>query len=333
LLGDDLRGPVTGRTVALVAIQLELNLDVLASADAYQRYLEAQIARAVDAAGPADARLVVLPECAGHLALYAGAPPRAQKAKTLAGALASMAVRRPLDVLRGALTARALDARRAVLAAFAPEAERAWNSIFAPLAKQYRTWIVAGSLFRLGRSGTVTNASMTYDSDGRLVATTDKVNLLPGVEDDSKTGVGLSRGSGDAVPIVDTPFGTLCTLIGYDGFCKPHTGVERFDPVAPQIAARGGVTIVANPAGNTYPWRERWPFDDRVRVDQWEAEGLPATLRRTPFARFGVTAHLVCKVLDRHFDGVSEILAGDGTRLARADAPDRGAVVTTTVEL
>jgi predicted amidohydrolase len=324
---------VTRKSVALVAIQLELNPELLASIEVYQRHLERQVARAVETAGPADARLVVLPEGAGHLVLYAGAPPRAQKAKTFVGALASMAVRRPLDVLRGAVTARALSARRAVLAAFAPESERVWNSVFAPLAKQHRTWIVAGSGFRLTPSGGVTNASMTYDPDGRLVATTDKVNLIPGEEDDSKTGAGLSRGSSDAIPIVDTPFGTLCTLIGYDGFCKPHTGGERFDPVAPHIAARGGVTVVANPAGNTYPWRERWPFDDRVRVDQWEAEGLPATLRGTPFARFGVTAHLVGSVLDRRCDGVSEILAGDGTRLAGADAHDRGAVVTATVEL
>jgi predicted amidohydrolase len=320
---------------ALVAVQLEVNADVLASAEAYQRHLEAAVARALDgvAARPADARLVVLPEVAGHLALYALAGPRARKAKSLAGALASAAVRRPLDVLRGAVTARVLEPRHAVLAALAPDGERWWKSVFAPLAKQHRTWIVAGSHFRLAPSGELTNASLTYDADGRLVATTDKVNLLPGIEDGAKGGLGLFRGASDAVPIVDTPFGRLCTLICYDGFSKPHTGVERFDPVAPRIAARGGVTVVANPAANPYPWRERWPFDDRVRVDQWEAEGLPATLRDTPFARFGVTAHLVGSILDLKFDGVSEILTRDGRPLARADTPDRGAVVVASVEL
>ena len=317
--------------VALVAIQLEVRAEVLTSGEAYQRHLEAQVARAVDAAGPADARLVVLPEVTGHLALFALAGPRAHKAKTLAGALAAAAVRRPLDVLRGAVTARVLEPRHAVLAALAPDGERWWKGVFAPLARQHRAYIVAGSHLRMSPSGELTNASLTFDPDGRLVATTDKVNLVPGLEDGAKGGLGLCRGSAGAVPIVQTAFGKLCTLICYDGFCRPHTSVERFEPVAPRIAARGGVDVVANPAANPWPWRERWPFDDRVRVDQWEAEGLPGTLRETPFARFGVTAHLVGKLLDLHFDGASEILAGDGTKLARAEAPDRGGHVAATV--
>ena len=319
--------------LAVVAVQLEVTPDVLASDEAYKRHLEAQVARAVDAAGPAEARLVVLPEVAGHLALYALAGPRARKAKTLGGALAAAAVRRPLDVLRGAVTARVLEPRHAVLAALAPDGERWWKSVFGPLAKRERAYIVAGSHLRLSPAGELTNASLTFDPDGRLVATTDKVNLVPGLEDGAKGGLGLCRGKPDAVPLVETPFGRLCTLICYDGFYKPHTAVERFDPVAARIAARGGVDVVANPAANPWPWRERWPFDDRVRVDQWEAEGLPATLRTTPFARFGVTAQLVGALLDLHFDGVSEILAGDGKPLARAEAPDRGAIVAATVDV
>lgn len=317
--------------VALVAVQLEVGPAVVASSEAYQRQLEAQIARAVDAAGPAEARVVVLPEVSGHLALLALAGPRAHKAKTLAGALASAAVRRPLDVLRGVVTSSVLEPKLAVLAALAPDAERWWKTVCAPLARRHRCYLVAGSHFRVSPDGDVTNASLTFDPDGKLVATTDKVNLLPGVEDGAKGGLGLCRGNPEAIPIVKTAFGTLCTLICYDGFCRAHTRLERFELLAPRIATRGGVDVVANPAANPYPWRERWPFDDRVRVDQWEAEGLPGTLRETPFARFGVTAHLVGDVLDLSFDGVSEVLAGDGTPLARADAPDRGGHVAAVV--
>ena len=316
--------------LALAAIQLEVNADVLASSDAYRRYLETAVTRAVERAGAADARLLVLPEVSGHLALLALAGARAHKAKTLAGALASAALRRPFAVLRGAATAKVLEPRSAVLAALAPEAERWWKSVFAPLAKQHAAYIVAGSHFRLSPGGELYNASLTFDPDGRLVATTDKVNLIPGIEDGAKGGLGLFRGDVDRIPIVDTPFGRLCTLICYDGFRVAHTKHERFVPVAPTIAARGGVSVVANPAANPWPWRERWPFDDRVRVDQWEADGLPGTLRETPFARFGVTAHLVGEVLDLRFDGTSEIL-GEGRVLARADAPDRGGCVTATV--
>lgn len=317
--------------LSLVAIQLEVRDDVLSSGEAYRRYLEAQVARAVDAAGPADARLVVLPEVCGHLALYALAGPRAHKAKTLGGALAAAAVRRPLDVLRGAVTARVLEPRHAVLAALAPDGERWWKSVFGPLAKQHHAYIVAGSHLRLSPAGELTNASLTFAPDGRLVATTDKVNLVPGLEDAARGGLGLSRGRPDAVPIVEAPFGTLCTLICYDGFWKPHTAVERFEPLGERIASRGRLDVVANPAANPWPWRERWPFDDRVRAFQWEAEGLPGTMRRVPLARFGVTAHLVGEILDLHFDGESEILAGDGTKLARADAAERGGHISATV--
>ena len=48
-------------------------------------------------------------------------------------------------------------------------------------------------------------------------------------------------------------------------------------------------------------------------------------------ATFIVTAHLVGRVLDLHFDGTSEILRGDGYVLSRAPACDHGGHVTATV--
>jgi hypothetical protein len=53
-----------------------------------------------------------------------------------------------------------------------------------------------------------------------------------------------------------------------------------------------------------------------------------------PFARWGITAHLVGRVLDLSFDGQSEILERDARgvrRIARAEAHDRGGHVTATV--
>jgi predicted amidohydrolase len=300
--------------LALVAVQLEIGPDVLASGDAYRRHLEAAAARALDLAGRAGARLVVFPEVAGHLALYALAPPVARKAKTLSAALAAAAVRRPLDVLRGVVSTRLLDARHAVLAALAPDGERFWKSVFGPLARTHEAYIVAGSYLRLHPDGALTNASLMFGPEGRLLATTDKVNLVAGVEDGARGGLGLARGD-SAIPIVDTAIGTVATLIGYDGAREPYTPHERFVAVAPALAQRGGVDIVANPAA---PWRSTGPA---------ERQGLRDSLRETPFARFGITAHLVGQVLDLRFEGTSEILerTSDGVSvLARAQASDRG---------
>jgi predicted amidohydrolase len=270
--------------VALVAVQLDIGPEMFASADAYRSALDDAAASALAPVAGADARLVVFPELAGHLALYALAPAPARRAKTLATALAAAAVRRPLEVLRGAATTFRLGPRHAILAALAPDGERWWKSVFGPLARRHDAYVVAGSHLRLGGSGELTNASLLYAPDGRLVATTDKVNLVPGVEDAAKGGLGLSRGDAGALPVVDTAFGKLCTLIGYDAASRPRTAEERFQPLAPGISA----DVIANPAANP--------------------SGIAATLLEHPCARFAVTAHLSGRVLDLHFDGQSQIL-------------------------
>lgn len=286
---------------ALVAIQLAIDADVLSSADAYRRHLQAAIARALDEAGPCDSRLVVFPEVAGHLANFALAPPSAHKAKTLAGAFATAAVRRPLDVLRGLSTTRLLDPKHAVLAAIAPDGERWWKSVFGPLAKDHRAYIVAGTHLRVGSDGALTNASLLFNPEGFLVATTDKVNLLPGIEDAAKGGLALHRGD-PHVPIVETPFGKLVTLIDYDAFTEPHTPHERFIAMPPRFAG-AGIAIVANPSANPVAFGPRGKRD-------------------LAFATNGVTAQLVGSVLDLAFEGTSEIVER-GRSLKRA-APDRG---------
>ena len=327
--------------LALIAVQLEVNAEILRSPERYRAHLEQSAARAVDAAGPADARVVVVPEIAGHLALLALAPPAAHKAKTLGAALGAAAVRRPLEVLRGVATTRLLDPRHAVLAALAPDGERFWRGVFGPLARKHGVYLVAGSHLRLGTRGDLTNTSFLFAPDGRLLATTDKVNLVPGMEDRAPKALGLARGDADRLPITETPFGRLCTLICYDGFREPHTAEERFVVMGPRLAARGGVSVVANPAANPWPWHERWIHADPARSDepatreaQWELEGLPGSLAQMPFARWGVTAHLVGRVLDLRFDGQSEIVERDARgvrRIARAEHHDRGGHVTATV--
>jgi predicted amidohydrolase len=287
---------------ALVAIQLAIDADVLSSADAYRRHLQAAIARALAEAGPCDARLVVFPEVAGHLAVFALAPPAAHKAKTLAGAFATAAVRRPLDVLRGFSMTRLLDPKHAVLAAIAPDAERWWKGIFGPLAKEHGAYIVAGTHLRVAADGALTNASFLFGPDGFLLATTDKVNLLPGIEDAAKGGLALQRGEPSNVLIVDTPFGKLVTLIDYDAYADAHTPHERFIAMAPRFAGRG-ITVVANPSANPVAFG-------------------PRGTRDMGFAKYGVTALLVGKVLDLAFEGTSEIVAG--SRSVAMAAPDRG---------
>ncbi|MDX2091022.1 MAG: hypothetical protein SFX73_24395 [Kofleriaceae bacterium] len=331
-------------TLALVAVQLEVDDDIVRSPDVYRAQIERAATAAIDAAGSAADKLVVFPELAGHLALLALAPPRAKRAKTLPAALAAAAVRRPLEVLRGIATTRLLDHRHAVLAALAPDGERFWRGVFGPLARRHGVYLVAGSHLRLGPNGDLTNASFLFAPDGRLLATTDKVNLVPGIEDRSPKGLALARGVPEQVPIVEARFGRVCTLLSYDAFREPHTPQERFDLMAARIAARGGVCVVANPSSNLWAWRGPWkyaelgvPEEPTSREAQWHREGLPGALAEYPFARWGVTAHLVGRVLELTFEGQSEILectTDGGTavrRLARAAQYERAEHVVATV--
>ncbi len=306
--------------VALVAVQLEIGADVLASADTYRAHIERCAARAVDAAGATRARLLVFPEIAGHLALYALAPPVARRTRTLAAALAAAAVRRPLDVLRGIATTRLLDTRHAVLGALAPDGERFWKSVFGPLARRHEAYVVAGSYLRLHPDGELTSSSLLFGPEGRLLATTDKVNLVPNMEDGTRSGLGLARGD-SAIPIVDTRLGKVATLVGYDASRDARTPTERFVPLGPLLAERGGVDIVANPAAH----RAAQPGSER---DQWsDREGLRGSLAELAFARLGVTAHLVGHVLDLRFEGRSEIVErvdGEVRVRAHSEHHDRG---------
>jgi predicted amidohydrolase len=301
----------------LIAVQLELGEAQLASADAYRRATDDAVIAAVDASARSGATLIVLPELAGCFALYALAPARARKAGTLARALGAAALRRPLDVLRGVATAHVLDARHAVLAALAPDAEQLWRGIVGPLARRCGAHVVAGSHLHLAASGELTNAAMMFGPDGRLLATTDKVNLVPGLEDGAPGALKLARGSAARVPIVELAgLGKVATLIGYDGCVGPATAHERWEPVVERLAARGGVDIVANPAASS-----------RIPAEHWQRAGLRAAMAASRVARYGVVAHLVGRVLDLGFAGVSEIAARRGDEvsvLARAADAERG---------
>jgi len=280
----------------LVAVELAIDEVVLASGDAYRRHLEQAAEAAVPCRAADSARVIVFPELAGHLALYALAGPAAHKAKTVAGALAAAAVRKPLEVLRGVAQMRRLDGRHAVLSALAPEGESWWKSVFARLAHKLDAYVVAGSHLRLGLDGELTNASLLFAPNGELVAVTDKVNLNPGVEDAAKGGLGLARGKPDALVVTSTPFGSLATLIGYDAATEPRSPHERFASLPQHLARRGGVTVLANPAMDL-------------------PEGLEMTLEAEACARFGVTARLAGAVLDLSFEGGSEILERVGTEV------------------
>lgn len=314
---------MSGSELALVAVQVRLAAHHLDSPERFRALIDGLGEQAAAAGG--EHRLWVFPEAVGHFLPLAFAPEVLGRA-TVDQAFAALALRRPLSLVRGMIAGRTLGLRHGLLHSILPAADRLMHECFGALARRHRAWVVAGSHLRAHPDGRVTNSSATFDPSGRLVAITDKVNLVPGMEDSTPTGLGLARGDAERLPVVRAPWGTLATLICYDGFVCPHTEGERFAWMAGRADA-AGVDVLANPAANPWPWLEPWVFappgpPPPLRCQQWHDEGLPASLARLRHVRYGVTAHLCGAVLDQRFEGPSEILSRepDGVRVLAAAA-------------
>ncbi|HTM20537.1 MAG TPA: nitrilase-related carbon-nitrogen hydrolase [Kofleriaceae bacterium] len=231
-------------------------------------------------------------------------------------------MRRPLALARGLLEARGGGGlRRGLLHAYLPACDKLMRECFAALARRHRAWVVAGSHLRGHPDGRVTSASFTFDPDGRVAAVTEKVNLVPGVEDGAPGALALSRGDSERLPVVRAAWGALATLIGYDGFAEPQGEGERFAWMAGRADA-AGVEVIAHPAA--------------CAADAWPVTGVAGSLERLGRVRHAVSAQLCGAVLDRSFAGRSAILARDGQGvrvLAAAAGAADAEVVAATVRL
>ncbi|HVK70117.1 MAG TPA: carbon-nitrogen hydrolase family protein, partial [Polyangium sp.] len=298
--------------------------------------------------------LAVFPEMIGAFLPLVGRLDTVRGARTVDEALTKVALRSPFRMASAMFRGKTARTSVGFLLAVAPDVQRLYREAFARFARRYETWTVAGSALlprnahgNLADSfspadGRVYNTSYTFNPAGRHVSVSRKVNLVPTVEDT----LGLSPGRrGELMPF-STPFGQVGTLICYDGFAVPHTTREPdFCPLLSHYDAHG-CSVVAHPAANFWPWDTPWTFggsDGRlVRKQQWLDEGLFAQMESAPLraVRYGVTAQLLGRVFDSHFDGRSHILARDGSSVhilaeaARGDAsPEAEEVLLRVVEV
>ncbi len=297
--------------VALASVQLRVSAEHFERPEAFRRMVEDAAARAADACAGAAARLFVFPEGVGYFVPLAFAPAFARRRATVDDAIAVIAAARGLSLLRAVRVGGARSLRAVVMRAILPPVDGLMRSVFSRVARHHGATVVAGSHLRVHSSGAITNTSHTFDPRGYVIATTDKVNLVPTLEDHRLDGLALAGGDAGALDVVDVGWGRVATLICYDGFRVPHTRGEPFEPVAPVVDA-AGADVIANPAANSWPWHGRWyfsePGEQMLRCEQWRQEGLPASLAELGHVRYGVTAHLCGQVMDQAFEGRSEVL-------------------------
>ena len=319
----------------LFAIQPRVCLEDYASEETFSerhRALARRIdgLRARDEAGrPRYPALAVWPEMVGAALGLMGHLHRVRHTRTTKAAMARVALAEVPSLAAAAVRHWPSSLEECLYTATAARVHRAMWTTFSRIARDFELWVVAGSALlprnRLGLdtadfspvSARTYNTSYTFSPEGRCVAATRKVNLVPTQEDV----VRLSPGSPEELHGVPTPFGQLGTLICYDGFREPHTSHEpAFVPAARLLDARG-VSVIAQPSANPWPWDEPWAFnapgEAQLRREQWFNEGLYSQLGALQSARYAVNPQLVGGFFENVFEAPSLILERVGPGVVR----------------
>ncbi len=317
-------------TIELVAVQAYMRLDDYLDGTAFVAKIAALAdrvaqARERDAAGafrhPA---LVVFPEHIGTFLSAAGYADLVRPRDDTDALLRRVVLRRPLRLVAAMLRHRTWSPTAGVLLAEGAKMHAIYREAFSAAARRLGATVVAGSIILAenadgldaatfhARDARLYNLAYTFAPDGRCIAVTRKVHLVPTLEDT----LPLTPGRREDVAPIATECGRVGVMICYDGFAEPHTEREpRFRPLGAALAA-AGTDVIAQPSANPWPWNERWVFcgpgEDQLRRDQWLAEGLFTQLRAMPGVRYAVNPQLVGDLLGTRFDGRSYIFGRDG---------------------
>jgi predicted amidohydrolase len=262
---------------------------------------------------------------------------RVRRARTTQAAMFRVAVAEARALASAALRHLPSSLEECLYAATAARVHRAMWRTFSGIARDFSLWVVGGSaLLPRNRLGADTadfvpvnartyNTSYTFSPEGRCVAVTRKVNLVPTQEDT----VRLSPGLPEELEVVPTPFGRLGTLICYDGFREPHTSQEPAFVPAARVLDELGADIIAQPSANAWPWDGPWAFnapgEHQLRREQWFTEGLYAQLAALRRVRYAVNPQLVGSFFENVFEAPSLIFErvrpGEVRILAQAADP------------
>ncbi|WP_261664188.1 nitrilase-related carbon-nitrogen hydrolase [Deinococcus sp. Marseille-Q6407] len=291
------------RRFRAVAVQPQWHVDDFTTPAAFGRWMQGQLALARPQLAPDRPNLVVLTELNGLPLLLLGGV----RAQTFEGAARELVLRHWPAVLRLMLTER-VSAIRAVQLHLSRLTVPLYLSVCRNLALSHGVYLCAGSLplprYRLdGRGrirrvpGVLTNASVIFGPDGRLIGVTDKVHLTP---PEQRGGLDFTPGRLDELRVFPTPVGDLGVAISLDAFRADVRG---------RLQAQG-CTVLLQPDANGSAWTadEGLPPDPsciRPQPLAW----LESSWQATTSGQFRSTVNpmVVGNLLDLTFDGQSAI--------------------------
>lgn len=309
----------------LAAVQAALAESYYRDVEVFAAWVQRLAQDAADRAHPtADALLIAFPEAIALPLLFTVENPAAATGSASLLQAAWRSARGSWGLLvRAAWRYRAPGPAAAFLAR-APAVHDAYVAAFRAAARRTGATVVGGSAFLPGievqaARGThvtdarVHNVAYTFAPSGALLGTSRKVHLTPGLE----SRVGLRRGTVEALPVMEAPFGRLAVAVCLDGW---HEGVvARLDAE--------GAEVIVQPSANDASWTRRWPPDPRLTEGEaWLQRGLRARLQGRVNLRYGVNPMLVGSAFGFAPQGRSAILA-DASRTTRDWAEGRSGVV------
>ncbi|WP_053960016.1 hypothetical protein [Sulfobacillus thermosulfidooxidans] len=261
--------------------------------------------------------LVVFPEDLATFLVLADSLHLIEGTKTMSQAFSRIGQKLWPSLLGTMFRYQTLSLRQAFFLLNAPKVWRIWHTTMRELARQYHTYIVAGSaLLPMNAYGeqsarfhpaskNIFNLSMTLNPLGEVIHITRKVNLVPTQEDVLDLSPGPLTEALEPVLIEGIP---CATAICYDGFRIPHTNSEpQFTSLLP-LMDQEGVRIIAQPSANPWWWTEPWPFNPQMtRQQQWTKEGAFSLLETFENISVIINPQMLFRALDIHFDGPSAI--------------------------
>jgi len=321
---------------ALIAIEPSLTPADYRSAAALEAALARYLDMAQDAGALDGAAVAVFPEHAGTWLVAADAQAAIYRAGSIDGAMAGLALTRPVHTL--AALARSSEDDRIAAALFRSRGAamaRNYQEIFSGLARRYAVTLVAGSIvlpdprvedgvITVNAAGPLHNVSAVFAPDGSVhEALARKVYPIP-------SEAGFTAGApASPQPVFDTPAGALGVLICADSWHPDvYEGLTRRpDLIAVPAYLQPSGVWDAPWGGYVTPWPEDAPRADAGALtegDAWIAHSLPRRLTAAG-AEAGITAFLRGSLWDLGGDGQALATTRDGLRLG--PRTDEGAVV------
>lgn len=125
-------------------------------------------------------------------------------------------------------------------------------------AKQYKMWVIAGTLPLKGAGSQVRSSCLVYDDAGKCVARYDKIHLFDvRVSDEESHQESRTIERGDTVVVVDTPIGRVGLTICYD---------LRFSELYRQLLLQGAEVFAIPSAFTAVTGAAHWDILCRARA-------------------------------------------------------------------